>query len=43
MVMSAGGDPLLFSHGAESGPVAILESRELRAQPPGGTFLQLPT
>ena len=43
MVMRPGADPLLFSHGAESGPVAILESRELRAQPPGGTFLQLPT
>jgi hypothetical protein len=42
MVMTPGPDPLLFSHGAENGPVAILESRELRLQPPGGTFLQLP-
>jgi hypothetical protein len=43
MVMTPGADPLLFSHGAENGPVAILESRELLAQPPGGAFLRLPT
>ena len=42
MVMTPGIDPLLFSHGAESGPIAILESREARTQPPGGTFLRLP-
>jgi hypothetical protein len=42
MVMTPGADPLLFSHGSELGPIAILESRELRSQPPGGTFLQLP-
>jgi len=42
MVMTPGADPLLFSHGTERGPVAILESREARVQPPGGTFLQLP-
>jgi hypothetical protein len=42
MVMTPGSDPQLFSHGAESGPVAILESREARVQPPGGTFLRLP-
>jgi hypothetical protein len=42
MVMAPGGDPLLFSHGTERGPVAILESAEARLQPPGGTFLRLP-
>jgi hypothetical protein len=43
MVMAPGSDPLLFSHGAERGPVAILESAETRSQPAGGTFLRLPT
>ena len=42
MVMTPGGDPLLFSHGTERGPVAILESSETRLQPAGGTFLRLP-
>jgi len=42
MVMTPGGDPLLFSHGSEGGPVAILESAEARLQPRGGTFLRLP-
>jgi hypothetical protein len=43
MVMTPGSDPLLFSHGMERGPVAILESAEARLQPAGGTFLRLPT
>lgn len=42
MVMQPGGDPLLFSHGQEHDPIAILESVEARYQPSGGTFLRLP-
>lgn len=42
MVLRAGPDPLLFSHGQESGPVAVSESAEAKVQPPGGTFLRLP-
>lgn len=42
MVLQAGPDPLLFSHGQERGPVAVSESSEARFQPPGGTFLRLP-
>lgn len=43
MVMQPGPDPLLFSHGQERDPIAIRESVEARFQPPGGTFLRLPT
>jgi hypothetical protein len=42
MVMQAGSDPLLFSHGQENDPIAISESVEARYQPSGGTFLRLP-
>jgi hypothetical protein len=42
MVMQPGGDPLLFSHGQESDPIAIRQSVEARFQPPGVTFLRLP-
>lgn len=42
MVMNPGGDPLLFSHGQESDPIAIRLSVESRFQPPGQTFLRLP-
>ena len=42
MVMNPAGDPLLFSHGQESDPIAIRLSVESRFQPPGQTFLRLP-
>jgi hypothetical protein len=42
MVIAPGGDPLLFSHGQEAGPLQIRESVESKFQPSGGTFLRLP-
>jgi hypothetical protein len=43
MVMQVGNDPLLFSHGQENDPIAISQSVEARYQPPGLTYLRLPT
>jgi peptidoglycan hydrolase-like protein with peptidoglycan-binding domain len=39
MVLEAGEDPLLVSHGQEKGPLAIRHSAEVAAQPPPVTFL----
>lgn len=43
MVMQPSADPLLFSHGQENDPIAVSLSTEARFQPPGMTFLRLPT
>jgi cell wall-associated NlpC family hydrolase len=39
IVLAAGDDPLLCSHGQERGPVAIRFSEECRRQPPQVTWL----
>jgi cell wall-associated NlpC family hydrolase len=40
IVLEAGHDPLLASHGSERGPIAIRFSEECRRQPPVVTWLQ---
>ena len=39
IVLEAGDDPLLASHGSERGPIAIRYSEECRLQPPVVTWL----
>lgn len=40
LVLEPGSDPLLCSHGQESGPLAIRCSEERRSRPPGATWLR---
>lgn len=41
MVLRPGDDPLLWSHGGENGPIAILLSHERTAHEPPVTFLSI--